>query len=60
MLFSLYWHEIMTSSSIIVHPFIVKMRIPFFVFSGLLLVMQIALILVGTLSVGDFATVGSK
>jgi hypothetical protein len=59
MLFSLYWHEIMTSSSIIVHPFIVKMRIPFFVFSGLLLVMQIALILVGTLSVGDFATVGT-
>jgi hypothetical protein len=41
MLFVLYWHEMMTNSSIVVHPFIVKMRIPFFVTAGVLLLLQI-------------------
>jgi hypothetical protein len=37
----LYWHEMMTSSSIIVHPFIIRMKIPFFVLSGTLVAMQL-------------------
>ena len=41
MLFVLYWHEMMTNSSIVVHPFITKMRIPFFVTAGVLLLLQI-------------------
>ena len=41
MLFTLYWHEMMTTSSVIVHPFIVKMRIPFFVISSCLISLSI-------------------
>lgn len=41
MLFVLYWHEMMTNSAVVVHPFIVKMRIPFFVTAGVLLLLQI-------------------
>lgn len=41
MLFVLYWHEMMTNSSVVVHPFIVKMRVPFFVTAGVLLLLQI-------------------
>ena len=41
MLFVLYWHEMMTSSSLVIHPFIVKMKIPFFVTAGVLLLLQI-------------------
>jgi hypothetical protein len=41
MLFTLYWHEMMTTSSVIVHPFIVKMRIPFFVISSCLIALSI-------------------
>lgn len=60
MLFLLYWHETMTSSSIIVHPFIVKMRIPFFVTAGVLLLLQIAVILTGVFNVRGFVEVASK
>ena len=41
LLFPLYWHELMTVCSVIVHPFITKMRIPFFVISGFILLVQI-------------------
>lgn len=41
LLFTLYWHELMTSASVIVHPFIVKMKIPFFVISGFILAVQL-------------------
>lgn len=41
LLFILYWHELMTNESIIVHPFIVKMKIPFFVISSFFLVLQV-------------------
>jgi hypothetical protein len=41
LLFTLYWHEMMTTSSVIVHPFIVKMRIPFFVICAALLSLDI-------------------
>ncbi len=36
----LYWHELMANYSVVVHPFVIKMRIPFFVTSGLLVVLQ--------------------
>lgn len=29
LLFVLYWHELMTNASIIVHPFITRMKVPF-------------------------------
>jgi hypothetical protein len=45
MLFTLYWHEMMTKSSVVVHPFITKMRIPFFILSFALLALQIIRIL---------------
>jgi hypothetical protein len=57
MLFLLHWHETMTSSSIVVHPFIVKMRIPFFVTSGVLLLLQIAVILTGVFNIRGFVDV---
>jgi hypothetical protein len=60
MLFLLHWHETMTSSSIVVHPFIVKMRIPFFVTSGVLLLLQIAVILTGVFNIRGFVDVTSK
>jgi hypothetical protein len=41
LLFTLYWHEMMTSSSVIVHPFLNKMKIPFFLLSGIMLALQI-------------------
>ncbi len=41
LLIILYWHEMMTSATIVVHPFVVKMRIPFFVLSGALMVVQL-------------------
>lgn len=41
MLFVLYWHEMMTNTSVVVHPFITKMRIPFFVTAAVLLLLQI-------------------
>jgi hypothetical protein len=45
LLFTLYWHEMMTTSSVIVHPFIVKMRIPFFVICAALLSLDIVRII---------------
>jgi hypothetical protein len=45
MLLSLYWHEMMTSSTVVVHPFITKMRIPFFAIAGFLLAIQLLRIL---------------
>ena len=45
MIISLYWHEMMTSSTVVVHPFITKMRIPFFALAGLLLSVQLLRIL---------------
>jgi hypothetical protein len=41
LLIILYWHEMMTSATIVVHPFVVKMRIPFFVLSAALMVVQL-------------------
>jgi hypothetical protein len=41
LLFTLYWHEMMTNATVIVHPFITKMRIPFFVVSALLVSLQV-------------------
>lgn len=45
MLLSLYWHEMMTSSAVVVHPFVTKMRIPFFAVAGFLLAIQLLRIL---------------
>lgn len=45
MLLSLYWHEMMTSSAVVVHPFVTKMRIPFFAMAGFLLAIQLLRIL---------------
>jgi hypothetical protein len=45
LLFTLYWHEMMTTSSVIVHPFIVKMRIPFYVICAALLSLDIVRII---------------
>ena len=41
MLFTLYWHEMMTNATVVVHPFITKMKIPFFIASALLVCLQI-------------------
>ncbi len=40
-LFTLYWHEMMTNATIVVHPFITKMKIPFFVLSAVLVALQV-------------------
>ncbi len=41
MLFTLYWHEMMTNATVVVHPFITKMKIPFFVLSAVLIALQV-------------------
>jgi hypothetical protein len=41
LLFTLYWHEMMTNATVIVHPFITRMRIPFFIVSALLVSLQV-------------------
>jgi hypothetical protein len=41
LLFTLYWHEMMTNATVVVNPFMTKMRIPFFVLSGALICLQI-------------------
>jgi hypothetical protein len=41
LLITLYWHEMMTSYSLVVHPFVVKMKIPFIVGSSVLLSIQL-------------------
>ncbi len=41
LLFTLYWHEMMTNATVIVHPFITKMSIPFYVLSGALVLLQV-------------------
>ncbi len=53
LLFILFWHEMMTSESVVVHPFIHKMRIPFYVVSGVVLALQIVRIVVFSLNVMD-------
>ena len=53
LLFILFWHEMMTSESVIVHPFIHKMRIPFYVVSGVVLALQIVRIIIFSLNVMD-------
>jgi hypothetical protein len=41
LLIILYWHEMMTSYSVVVHPFVVKMKVPFIVTSSILLSIQL-------------------
>lgn len=53
LLFILFWHEMMTTESVVIHPFINKMRIPFYVVSGLVLALQIVRIIVFSLNVMD-------
>jgi hypothetical protein len=63
LLFILFWHEMMTTESVVIHPFINKMRIPFYVVSGLVLALQIVRIIVFSLNVMDgssFITCKSK
>jgi hypothetical protein len=50
----------MTTTSIVVHPFIVKMKIPFFVLGGVLLLLQLAVILVRAFMLTNFYVVASK
>jgi len=41
LLIVLYWHEIMIDSSLKVSPFITKLRIPFYVLSGVVLAVHV-------------------
>jgi hypothetical protein len=45
LLFTLYWQEMMTTSSVVVHPFIVKLRIPFYVICAALLSLDVVRII---------------
>jgi hypothetical protein len=49
----------MTTTSIVVHPFIVKMKIPFFVLGGVLLLLQLAVILVRAFMLTNFYVVAN-
>lgn len=54
LLFTLYWHEMMTNATVIVHPFITKMKIPFFVLSGLLISLQVIRIIIRSVTTLEF------
>jgi len=41
LLIILYWHETMTNATIVIHPFVHKMRIPFYLLSGAMLIVQL-------------------
>jgi hypothetical protein len=43
LLFSLFWHELMNNASLKVHPFIRKMRIPFYAASFGFIIVQVAM-----------------
>jgi hypothetical protein len=60
MLFTLYWHEMMTNASVVVHPFINKMKIPFFVATGVLICLQIARSIIRNVAVVEFSMVTGK
>eukprot|EP00029_Vermamoeba_vermiformis_P006745 TRINITY_DN2720_c0_g1_i2.p1 TRINITY_DN2720_c0_g1~~TRINITY_DN2720_c0_g1_i2.p1 ORF type:complete len:456 (-),score=20.21 TRINITY_DN2720_c0_g1_i2:47-1243(-) len=53
LLFILFWHEMMTREAVVLHPFIDKMRIPFYAVSGFILALQIVRIIVFALNIMD-------
>ena len=52
-LFSLYWYEMMTTASVVVHPFMVKMKIPAFIISAVLVCLQITRTILRNVAVVD-------
>ncbi len=60
MLFTLYWHEMMTNATVVVHPFITKMKIPFFIASAVLVCLQIIRSIIRNVSSVEFSLVTCK
>jgi hypothetical protein len=54
MLFTLYWHEIMTRSSIVIHPFLVKTRLAFGSIVSICVISELVVILLRVFSAPTF------